>query len=767
MLEPPSPSLLKLLATLRLCTPRELRRCRRYVRRLTRDLPAFDSIWIDALVQARRLTAFQAQCLEAGRGHMLQVGPCLLLERLGGSGTAETFLARRSGAEDLCVLKLTEVAPEQLRPLSERLKHFVASSADFRHPAVVLPQAVHVVEWPSPGERRIVTISRYVRGPHLAELVVRRGRFPISIVVEIGRQLLDGLAELEACGFVHGEISLTNVRITPSGQAVLVDGGLVSELRPHFTFHALRSADRYEGLAPERISAGLAPSSASDLYALGSLLWHLLAGRPPFAIGDPLAKIAAHQTQRIGDVREWVPDVPEWLAETLLSWTATNPAARPRSLREAASILGKPTRAGRRRIARFRGEFDRSTPRPPAAASRTRWPLTVAVIFVLTGAALSLLDQGARSFVLSLGRSRVPERSLTPLHEVRRENSARVIPPEGSTRATIDLPPPDRQGRIVLAPAGRYHAEELAGRGTLAVLGDAANPAEIVVGERSLSVWADHVQLRHVRVVRSTSAVDRAPPLLIAECRRLDVADCRFEQGELEVSNQRRAAPAIAWRLLEEAQPAATRIRLQNVVFSGRGPAVFVKSPPVQLAAENVLKIGLGDFVQVADPRSGAWDLRLVRVTLRDATSLLRFWESADGAKPGRLNLSATGCAIGLIAAEHAATSATGRPALIAWMSRELPRDWNSTISWQISGTLIGPDVDVIVQVDPQTGRRSVPDESRLEIDGLLVAPFEFSGPPSGEPQDSRLLPVNAPLPAGTQIGIDADALPVLDAAAR
>ena len=50
MLEPPSSSLLKTLSTLRLCSPRDLRRCRGYVRRLTHELPAFDSIWIDALV---------------------------------------------------------------------------------------------------------------------------------------------------------------------------------------------------------------------------------------------------------------------------------------------------------------------------------------------------------------------------------------------------------------------------------------------------------------------------------------------------------------------------------------------------------------------------------------------------------------------------------------------------------------------------------------------------------------------------------------------
>ena len=62
-------------------------------------------------------------------------------------------------------------------------------------------------------------------------------------------------------------------------------------------------------------------------------------------------------------------------------------------------------------LAVFRGEFDRSTPRRPTRESESRWPLTVAVIFVLSGAALSLLDQGARTFVLSLARPRSQPRS--------------------------------------------------------------------------------------------------------------------------------------------------------------------------------------------------------------------------------------------------------------------------------------------------------------------------------------------------------------------
>ena len=330
MLEPPSALLLKTLAALKLCTPRDLRRSRAVVKRVTRDLPTFDSVWIDALVQQRRLTPFQAECLEAGRAEQLAIGPCLLLERLGRTAFAETFLARQREAHDVCVLKLTSVAAEQLAALRGRLEQLTEIHRQGIHPGIVGPQAWQQIAWPTANDLRLVSISQHVRGPHLAELLIRRGRFPIPVVIEVGRELLAALAALESLRLAHGDISLTNVRITPSGQAVLVDAGVVTALRPEFSFHTVLPAERYDGLAPERI-AGQPPSSASDLYSLGCLLWQLLAGRPPFLAGDPLAKLAAHQTKPIPDVRDCVPDAPDKLAEMLLRWTSLNPASRPRS----------------------------------------------------------------------------------------------------------------------------------------------------------------------------------------------------------------------------------------------------------------------------------------------------------------------------------------------------------------------------------------------------------------------------------------------------
>ena len=207
-----------------------------------------------------------------------------------------------------------------------------------------------------------MTISRFVPGLPLNELLVRRGRFPAAVVFEIGRQLLDGLSALQARSLVHGDIRMSNIRLTESGMGVLVDAGIRQAVHPEVTIHDRMSLEAYDGIAPELIGTGATPTVSSELYSVGCLLWQLLAGRPPFATADPLAKLAAHQQQPIEDVRVWAPDTPAMLAETIRQLTSKSPQERPRSYDEILQRWGRPTAFGRSRLKQFRRLFDGGGP---------------------------------------------------------------------------------------------------------------------------------------------------------------------------------------------------------------------------------------------------------------------------------------------------------------------------------------------------------------------------------------------------------------------
>ncbi len=371
MVQPPSKQLQQILLGMKLCTPRDLKRCVRRVKRLAADLPAFDSVWLDALVQTRTLTSFQAQTIESDLTELLTIGPGIVLDQIGAGPAAATYLVRIPEAQVPAVIKRIPVATELKAGTLARFRELSQRAAAVGHLAVVVPHACHEIvrsvelrrpaakseKGVSPSRRRrkaestndligeLAVASRLVEGLTLAQMILRRGRFPAAVVQEIARQLLESLAALDGAGIVHGEILTGNVLIDSKARAVLVDAGVRPCVQPTFSFSATIDPQRYSGIAPELIGTGQAWSHRSDLYSVGCLLWELLAARPVFPTGDPLARLAAHQTTRVPDVREIAPDTPDALAEAILWLTEPDPDQRPRS---AAEVLGRAAGNSRR-----------------------------------------------------------------------------------------------------------------------------------------------------------------------------------------------------------------------------------------------------------------------------------------------------------------------------------------------------------------------------------------------------------------------------------
>lgn len=408
MVEPPSRRLQQILLGLKLCSPRDLRRCASRVKTLSADLPAFDSVWLDALVQRHVLTSWQAQTIELDLPELLKVGPCIVEDRIGQSHHSATYLARLPDQKGDCVIKRVSVPSELRKSVGERLNRLVERSRKITHPGIIVPHSFSdVSNAPLPeltvGEKlkesaatrasrqkstasksvrkgsksgvgrarrrartksrhgagqlqsELAIVSRFVDGLSLSEILLRRGRLPAADVDVIARQLLESLAVLHDGGIVHGEILLSNIRLLASGQAVLVDAGLRGALQPEFQINAHVAPEKNDGVAPELIGTGAVATPRSDLYALGFALWQLLAGRPAFPTGDSLAKLAAHQTERIPDIREFAPDTPDRLAKTIEWLTEPVPARRPRSAGELLIDVNRDRSAATPRSARPSG----------------------------------------------------------------------------------------------------------------------------------------------------------------------------------------------------------------------------------------------------------------------------------------------------------------------------------------------------------------------------------------------------------------------------
>ena len=737
-MEPPSKALLKTLLDLKLCTLSDLKRCRHQVRRLARDLPTFDSVWIDALLQSRRITPFQARLLDSPHPDRLAIGPCVLLDQLGHGHSSSTFLARRRDGRQFCVLKQIAPSPESAAATLESLAALVARLQRFAHPSLVVPHAC------LRHGSRLVAVSRYVPGPHLGELLVRRGRFPAPVVWAIARQLVDGLAALEEQGGVHGDIRPATVRLTDAGCAVLVDAGITPATTPELTIHADLPPDRYDGVAPERIGTGGRADSRSDLYALGCLLWQLLSGRPPFPTGDPLAKLVAHQLRTVEDVRTVAPDTPELLATLIASLTARHPEQRPRSFAEVRSQIGAARRSGRRRLAKFRAMFKtavRRAARPARAAGGPKWSAIVLLLVVLSGASLTLLDRGARNYAANiLGEA---------AHGVRQHTTWLAgTPPENDSATTngpatggtlLPFPAPDAQGVVTLDQPGPYGCAKLSAVGPLTIRAAEGLRPVIRVGGEPCQLLAERVFLEGLRFEPESATAPRA--LLLIQAQHVAVQRCRFAAAPAAPN-----AVALGWRAVDPSDRTGCTLTISNTRFE-QGTALFCSTPPRRLDCNNVLKLGAGPFLSLPNPPEAGSPsaVTLRNVTLRAADALLEYGWPARGL----LMINAADCVLD-VSGPHAS--------LLRLAGEREPLDWTQRIEFQGEGSVARPDVIVAAWRNPASESNTPLDTAGLALGGLSALPFEFAGPPDG-PAAGSVIRASASTSA-SRPGIDAARLP-------
>ncbi len=722
--EPPSPALLQVLLQPGLCTTRDLRRSRGAVRKLTYDLPAFDSVWIDALVQRRRLTPYQARVLSSPHPEQIHVGPSLLIEQLGSGPRAETFLARLRAADaraPFSIKRLRDVAePEQLK----RAESLVAKAAAVRSPAIVCPHACDQVQG------RLVLVSRHVAGPHLGELLIRRGRFPATVVREIARQLLHGLDQLAGSGLVHGDIRLANVRLSENGQAALVDAGITVLIEPEITVHSWLPADRFDTLASELIGTGKTASSVSDLYALGCLLWQLLAGRPPFPGADPLTKMAAHQTRNIDDVRRWSPDTPADLATAIFRMTRRDPTDRPAGFAEVLAVLGQPRSAGKGLLAQWLQQFNSGVATESEGMGTLRPVLVGMLLVAIVCGVLGATTRYGKE-LLAHARARLQRTPSPTAVASAATNPTPVAAATPSVPVIPVLPRPDEHGVIELTDAGPYQATNIVTVGDLVIRGrDGVSPTILISG-KTWMLTAIHTRLQNVHLrVESEGSQPRAG--LLVKSHGLQVANCSFDAVPQGPQAATWSGAAIAWKQLDGAAGSNHLAAIRDTVFFSAGTALYLdRAAPIRL--ENCLKCGSGALVALRSvPDAGthvAWDL--TSVTMRESGPLVRWIEPPSNAtsvrKPGKITIDTRHCVFDLREDAPLLELESSRPAELA-----------EALSISGEATLVKMQTELRA-ISPTT-REPVPCDTQVDIEGLSSGEFQFAGRLTRRPADSRIL---------------------------
>ena len=218
MRELPPAQLTTLLTQLGLATVRDLAGVEAHVHRMAGDLPRFESVWVDALRQARILTHFQAGQIHAGHGPSLTVGRHVLCHPVRECGFAAIYRAEDRKTREVVRLAVIPAALPEQPALIERLEKLRAVGKG-------LPRQLGILGVGLDGSNAWAA-SPWIEGTSLADWMLHHGRFPAADVLEVARALLGELQVLETAGLIHGDICLQNILISGGGEIYLPQPGL-------------------------------------------------------------------------------------------------------------------------------------------------------------------------------------------------------------------------------------------------------------------------------------------------------------------------------------------------------------------------------------------------------------------------------------------------------------------------------------------------------------------------------------------------------------
>jgi hypothetical protein len=280
------------------------------------------------------------------------------------------------------VVALKVMAP-QLAATSPARKRFLRearSSAQVRHENVV--QVYEVAEQPLP-----YLVMEFIPGETLQQKLNRVGPLDVPEVLRIGRQIAEGLAAAHAMDLIHRDIKPGNVLLEGGQQKVkITDFGLARTADDASISQSGIIAGTPMYMAPEQ-AQGQPLDQRADLFTLGSVLYQMVTGRPPFRANTTVAVLKRVAEDRPRAIREIIPETPQWLCDIIAKLHAKDPDERYQSAREVADVLAD-CAAQLKANARLKdySPIPRSKPQP---SGRLKWVAAAVVLLPVIALAVT------------------------------------------------------------------------------------------------------------------------------------------------------------------------------------------------------------------------------------------------------------------------------------------------------------------------------------------------------------------------------------------
>ncbi len=256
----------------------------------------------------------------------MRFGPYRVVAQLGAGGMAVVYSGVREDDGQAVAIKVLPATWGNAPHLRARLEREAAVLQRLQHPGVI-----HLVD--------IGTVSdglgggTYLAMEWLPDALDRclRVQCPRTLALQeairIAMGVAEALAAVHAAGLVHRDVKPSNILLRANGQPVLTDFGLAAALAEHMSEQRLTPPETLVGtadyLAPETI-LGQPVDGRADVYALGVVLYEMLAGYVPFAGRDPFQVLKAHCEEPVPPLRSDIPEAVRAVVSRALEKDTSN-----------------------------------------------------------------------------------------------------------------------------------------------------------------------------------------------------------------------------------------------------------------------------------------------------------------------------------------------------------------------------------------------------------------------------------------------------------
>ena len=211
------------------------------------------------------------------------------------------------------------------------------ATAALSHPNIV---SIQDQGWNEGGAPAVFIVMELVEGSTLRDFLNEQGALSIDQLFQFLNPVASALSAAHHIGIIHRDIKPENILIAKDGRVKVADFGLAagSIIGQTMTAESSVVLGSVSYLSPEQVQRGIA-DARSDIYALGIVMFEMLAGKKPYDGETPIQIAYKHVNERIPNLRSINEDIPEAIAEIVFAATSPNPDQRPKDAEELLNKL--------------------------------------------------------------------------------------------------------------------------------------------------------------------------------------------------------------------------------------------------------------------------------------------------------------------------------------------------------------------------------------------------------------------------------------------